>query len=224
MLQNLLQSPLFKGFNENNLERLLNNTHYNILHFSKGDMIALAEDPVTSLMIILEGKIKTEVLKESGKTLRMEDFGCSNIMAPGFVFGEKNTFPVNVIAYNATKIMVIPKSSFVEMLTKNHIVLNNFLDILSNKTQFLVGKIKNTFLLPIEGKMAKYILSMADLQSNTEFNLPNSQTWLAEKFGVTRPSVTRVLSKMNAKGIIEQKGKHLRILNRKELQKCATRI
>ena len=224
MFNNLLSSPLFKGLTETDLDNLFHKTHYNIIRFNKGEMIALAGDPLVAMMIILEGQIKTEVMNESGKSLRMEDFACSKVLAPGFIFGQTPTFPVNVIAKSKTSIMVIPKSSFVEMLSKNHVVLINFLDILSNKTQFLVDKIKSTFLLPIEGKIASYLISISDSKESNEFDLPQSHKWLAEKFGVTRPSVARVFSKMNTKGFIEQKGKHIKILNKNELIKCTKRV
>ena len=224
MFKNLLSSPLFKGLTKTDLENLFHKTHYNIIRFNKGEMVALAGDPVVAMMIILEGHVKTEVVNESGKSLRMEDFTCSKVLAPGFIFGQITAFPVNVIANSKTRIIVVPKSSFVEMLSKNPVVLTNFLDILSNKTQFLVGKIKSTFLLPIEGKIASYLISISDNKLSNEFNLPQSHKWLAEKFGVTRPSVARVFSKMNTKGFIEQKGKHIKILNKEELVKCTRRI
>lgn len=224
MFANLLTSPIFKGLNETDLNHIFGKTHYNIIHFNKGEMVALAGDNVMALLIILEGKIKTEVVNESGKSLRMEDFTCSKILAPGFIFGKYNSFPVNVIADSKTKIMVVPRDSFIEMLSKNPLVMTNFLDILSNKTQFLVGKIKNTFLQSIEGKIARYIITLVDTEKRNEFDLPISHGWLAEKFGVSRPSVTRVFSKMNTKGIIEQKGKHIKVLNMDKLKKCINKV
>ena len=224
MFTELIKSPLFQGLNESNLEQLIKSIHYNIISFKAEDMIAMAGDKVTAALIIIEGGIRTEVVNESGNSLRIEDFSCSKILAPGFLFGNKNTYPVNVVANKKTRILVIPKASFIDMLSKNPIVLDNFLNILSDKTQFLVGKIKSTFLLSIEGKIAQYLISISDLQQSTEFVLPNSQKWLAEKFGVARPSIARVLSKMDNKGIIAHKGKHIKIIKPIELKKCMTLV
>jgi DNA-binding MarR family transcriptional regulator len=51
------------------------------------------------------------------------------------------------------------------------------------------------------------------------FTLDQSQTELADFFGVTRPSLARTLAKMEEEGIIRTKRREITILNREKLNK-----
>jgi CRP-like cAMP-binding protein len=92
----------------------------------------------------------------------------------------------------------------------------NFLDMISNRSQFLSEKIKFLNFKTIRGKMAQYILRLAGDQKN-EIKLDRTQNDLADFFGVARPSVARALGDMEMEGYLEVQGKSIKILNRKGL-------
>ncbi len=224
MTKELIKSQLFKGLSEREIDLILENTHYNISNYDDGDLISLSGENLNSLMMIIDGGVRGEMLDATGKAFRVEDLDKNRILAPGFLFGDTNMIPVNIIASEPTKILFIPKDSFFEVLSKNQIILKNYLDILSNKTQFLALKIKNVFLQSIEGKIANYLLTLSSKNNSQNFEMDKSQTWLAERFSVARPSVARVFSKMKSKGIIECKGKHVRIIKMENLKKCVNEV
>ncbi len=220
MYSALSQSPIFKGLEENEVKSIISSTHYNIYTYKPEEIIAIAGEEVISIMIILEGSIKTELVNEAGRSFSINEFNCSKVLAPGFIYGTNNYFPVNVIAKEKTKILVIPKQSFTDIISKNQLLLTNYLNILSNKAQFLVSKIKNTFLQPIETKIASYLINKAKENNSNEFILEHSHEWLAQHFWATRPSVSRVFSNMNSKGYINQKGKKIKLNDIEGLKAC----
>lgn len=75
--QQLIQSPVFRGIDANEMENLLQKIQYRIRKYQKGDMVAFREDRCENLMIVLKGSVKGEMLDPSGKTIKIED-----IMAP----------------------------------------------------------------------------------------------------------------------------------------------
>ncbi len=216
----LTNCSFFKGFEEDEIKNILASTHYNVSHYNKNTTINSSGDLITNLMIITKGVVRTEMLDSSGKTFRMEDIHLSQVIAPGFLYGKNPKLPVNVVADSETSIMYIPKKSFERLLANHPRLMVNYLDIISTKAQLLAKKIKSVFLLPIEGKIANYLITKMKATNSLEFEMDKSQTWMAERFNVARPSVARVFSALKQKGIIELNGKKVTIIDKDYLLKC----
>jgi CRP-like cAMP-binding protein len=86
----------------------------------------------------------------------------------------------------------------------------------SNRAYFLSERLKFLSTKTIKGKLAQYILTIAD---NADFAMEMTQTELAEYFGVARPSLSRSLSEMVSEEIITLKGKRGKIRNLLKLKK-----
>lgn len=212
----LSKCPLFKGINPEELNALLKDIHYQIKKYQKGQMIAQAGDECNALMIMLKGSVKGEMMDPSGKSIKIEDIEPPKPLAVAFIFGENNTCPVNIIANNEVELFRLPKESMIKLLQKSALFLNNFMDIISNRAQFLSEKIRFLSFQTIRGKLAHYLLQIAG-PVDGEVILPKSQEELATMFGVTRPSLGRAIRDMHNDGLIEAKGKSIRILDRKLL-------
>ena len=212
----LSDSPLFKGLTPDEIETILRNVPHRIRKFTTGYMISQSGEPVSSLMVVLSGTVKGEMVDFAGRVIKIEDIHAPGALASAFLFGNKNRFPVNVVALTDIELLEIYKSDFLKLLMNNDKILVNFLDIISNRSQFLSEKIKFLNFKTIKGKMAQYILRLAGDQKN-EIRLDRTQNDLADFFGVARPSVGRALGDMEEDGYLLVQGKSIRILNRKGL-------
>jgi len=148
--------------------------------------------------------------------IKIEDIAAPDTLAPAFLFGSRNRFPVNVIAVSSAELLLISKTDFLKLLMINDTILVNFLDMISNRSQFLSEKIKFLNFKTIKGKLAHFILQKAgnDLSSVI---LEMTQNELADLFGVARPSVARVLRELEEGGFIEAKGKNIKIIDKEGL-------
>jgi len=209
-------APLFKGVAATDIEAILTVVPYRIRKFKAGILISQSGDPVTSIMIVTSGTVKGEMVDDAGRVIKIEDIPAPGALATAFIFGHKNRFPVNVIAISDGEIMSIEKSDFLKLLMGNDIVLVNFLNMISNRSQFLSEKIKFLNFKTIKGKLAQFILQKAENVQST-INLDMTQNELADFFGVARPSVSRALGEMEQEGFIEATRKNIRILNKKGL-------
>jgi CRP-like cAMP-binding protein len=212
----LAASPLFRGLKAEEIEKIISSITYRIRRFPSGTMVAQNGDVVNTLMIVLSGYVKAEMIDFSGRVIKIEDIAVAGAIAPAFMFGNSNRFPVNVIAVPDAELMIIDKSEFLKILKANDHLLSNFLDMISNRSQFLSEKIKFLNFKTIKSKLAQYILELAEGGKN-EVKLDRSQTDLADYFGVARPSVARALGEMEEAGLIETKGKHIKVMRRKDL-------
>ncbi|WP_439184485.1 Crp/Fnr family transcriptional regulator [Carboxylicivirga taeanensis] len=214
----LTKCPLFKGIDYETICQLLDKIPYQLKTYEKDHMIAQSGDECRSLMIVLKGSVKGEMIDYSGKAIKIEDIEPPKPLAIAFLFGENNTCPVNIVANNSVEILHLPKKSVVALMQLNTTVLNNFMNIISSKTQFLSDKIRFLSFQTIRGKIAHYLLQLSG-PVDGEIILSKSQEELANMFGVTRPSLGRALRELHNEGIIEAKGKSVKIKKREALIK-----
>ena len=217
MFEQLINCPLFKKLSVNEIESLINITPHKNKLFSKNETIANSGSEIRNLMIILSGSIRAEMVDYSGKIIKIEDISGQRPLAPAFLFGQNNHFPVNLLANSNVEILSISKENFIKLLQQNPLVLQNYLDIVSNQAQFLSRKIKFLTFKTIKGKLAGYMLEQAKIANSNRFLLPKSQSEMAEIFGVTRPSLGRAIRELHEDKIIDASGKQITILNKNSL-------
>ncbi len=215
----LENSPLFKGLHYSEIESEIQNCHYQIKKYSEGQLIAYAGEKVDRLCIVLSGGVKGEMIDFSGKTIKIEDIDPPKPLAVAFLFGKSNTYPVNIIANKTTELLIIPKASVLRLFQHNEQILLNFLNAISNKSQFLSQKIKFLTFQTIKGKIANYLLQLSGGKDG-EIVLSLSQNEMAELFGVTRPSVGRGMRELHNDEVIEAKGKNIKIIDVVALKEC----
>jgi CRP/FNR family transcriptional regulator, dissimilatory nitrate respiration regulator len=216
----LSRAPLFRGLSPNEIEDILSSVPYHIKKFKTGSMISQSGEPVNSLMIVINGVVKGEMVDFTGRVIKIEDIPAPGALASAFMFGNKNRFPVNVVAISDTELLIIDKPLFLKLLMSQDKILVNFLDMISNRSQFLSEKIKFLNFKTIKAKLAQYILQKAG-KEGARVIMDMKQNELAEFFGVARPSVARAIHDMEEAGMIIASGKNIRIINKEELSGLA---
>ncbi len=212
----LTKSLIFNGLDEISLEILFKDKLYRIRQYEKGGYIAHSHDECDRLMIVMKGSVRGEMTDFSGKTIIIEEIRAPRPLASAFLFGNNNRFPVDIIANEASTIMVLPKETLIAMMQQNSLVLRNYLDAISSRTQFLSNRIRFLSFRTIREKIAQYILTMGGNEKNT-IMMTQSQTNLADFFGVARPSLARAFHELEQDGIIRIERREITLLNKEKL-------
>lgn len=214
----LSQTNIFAGLNAESIIELLHNKPFRVKEYAKDEYIAYSHEVCNNLLIVVQGSVRGEMTDFSGKKLKIEDIMAPRPLAAAFIFGNENRFPVDIIANEPSTVMVIPRDVLIFLLQHSQVVLKNYLNTISSRTQFLSNKIRFLSFKTIREKMANYILTNMAKESNL-FTLPQSQTEMADFFGVTRPSLARTLSEMEAAGILHVERREITILDKEKLNK-----
>lgn len=213
----LSQSPVFKNTNPSRIEEIMEKITWQTRRYNKGEMVAQADDPCDFLMIVLSGSVKGEMTDASGKVIKIEDIPSPRPIALAFIFGQQNRFPVNVTANEETLMLLIPKPDLITLLQSDKQVLQNVLDGISSRGQFLSQKIKTLSMKSLRGRIAQLLLELQAEAGGTVVQLPSSQTDLADYFGVARPSLARTLGELSDEGIITVERRQVTIHDRRRL-------
>jgi CRP-like cAMP-binding protein len=160
MYTRLKECILFKGLIEEELVEIFSSINYKEKTYSKDEVVANSDEECRKLMIILDGSVKGEMVDFSGRTIKIEDIESPRVLAPAFLFGKNNRYPVSIVANNNVTILSISKATFIELLMSNKKILTNYLNSISNQAQFLSAKIRFLSFQTIKGKIAHYLLQV----------------------------------------------------------------
>ncbi len=207
----LRECSLFNGMSDDEISGVLSGHMGRNTKYVSGSLILEAGDEVRFFHILLKGSVKGEMVDYTGKVIKIEDITPPRPLAPAFLFGSNNRFPVNITAVEDVEVLSIPRDRFLIMLQQSEKVLVNFVNIVSSRGQFLSNKIKFLSFTTIKGKLAQYLLDLSAQAGAEGFTLPHSQSQLSELFGVARPSIGRAIGDLNREGIIHTEGKQVQI-------------
>lgn len=214
----LIKSPLFSGIPEEECRELFSKIHYQVRKFEKDAIVVQGGEEVTNLFIVLSGSVRGEMIDYSGKTVKIEDIEAPRPLAAAFLFGKENKFPVTVTANKKAELLAIPVVEFLKLLQLNTRLLRNYLNSISTRAQFLSQKLHFLSFKTIKEKVAHFLLQQAGDRFHS-FELKNTQQQLSEMFGVTRPSLARVLGEMQDEKLIKIEKKTVTLLDKQGLNK-----
>lgn len=197
------------------IEKMSCEIEHKIKHFKRGELIARQGDRINYLYMLTKGRVKTEIISNSGLTVSVEEIAAPYPLAAAFLFADNNRFPVEVTAMEHCEVILISKSAIEKQMARCNGFLRGFMSLTANRVQFLSERLKIFSQKGIKAKLSYYILQQ---EKNGNFELGRSISSLAEYFGVERPSLSRAISEMVREGIIEYEAGKGRILMYKELK------
>lgn len=218
LFKSLENTKIFKGLNAEEIKNYLKDIQFFTRKYRKDTVIAFRGDQCESLMLILKGKVKAEMIDYEGKSVQISTLGVNNAIAPAFIFGGKNYFPVNAVSSTDVEMFVLPKDSIIKLTQISKTILVNYLDLISNRVQFLTDRIWCMSFQTIKEKLIHYIFDILP-EKEDKVKLDKSQRELAEFFGVSRPALGRIFSELQNEGLLLYQKKEVIIKDKRKLLK-----
>lgn len=220
----LMKCPLFKNINEVELLHLLSCLDYSIKSYKADEYLYLSGDVVNYVVIILSGTIDTVKETLSGNRHIIDHLEASDLLGEGVVCTQNRISPVSAQVRDNTKLLFIPYEKITVSCGHacgfhNHLVKNMML-LLGEKNYSLSKKMDLLSLKGMREKIASYLLNESQLHKTNTFNISLNRTELAEYLNVSRPSMSRELSKMKDEGIIDYYKNSFRIVSKEALVDC----
>ena len=217
MIPTLVNNPLFRGITPERLLADLEEISFHTRSYKKGEILARQGDVCNRLVILTKGSVRGEMIDYSGRLIKVEDITAPKAIAPLFLFGEQNRYPVEVTANEPTEVIELPKPSVLSLFRKNEQFLENYMNLSANYARTLADKLFFMSFKTIRQKLASYLLRMLKQQGDSPIQLDRSQQELADYFGVSRPSLARELAHMQDDGLIKTDRKLVHILRKEDM-------
>jgi len=151
-----------------------------------------------------------------------------HIALPGDCFGEAALFlgtgyPASAAAVQDSALILLRKSEFLQLLKDKPEVSFRLMASMATWAHRLVRSIEALTLKDAGGRFAGYILSRLPANSGdgTVINLGMPKQTLASHLGITGETLSRLIARFEADGLISAEGRRIRVLSKEELAAIA---
>jgi CRP/FNR family transcriptional regulator, dissimilatory nitrate respiration regulator len=207
--------PLFKGLPQAQLERLARIATSKPLN--KGEAVFSEGAEADGFYVIVRGRVKIFKLSPDGKEQVLHIVGFSEPFGEVPVFSG-GRFPANAQTIEDALLIFFPRSAFVDLIRTDPSLALNMLALLSRRLMHFASLIEGLSLKEVPHRLAAYLLYLNKKSEGSDVvDLEISKTLLANVLGTIPETVSRVLGKMTAEGIIDVDGRRIRILDRRRL-------
>jgi CheY-like chemotaxis protein/CRP-like cAMP-binding protein len=187
--------------------------------YKKKQPIYSAGNVPRGIYFIEKGSIKTYLTNKDDK-----DY-ISNIYKAGDFFGylallEDDAYTDYAEALEETTTYFIPKEDFYDLITKNRLIANQFLKLLTGNILDHQDRMLKLAYNSVRKRVAEGLLMLESTYNPnkiTPFTFAASRQDLANIVGTATESVIRTLSDFKDEKLIEIKGSHITVLNRDKL-------
>lgn len=224
----LLKVPLFKSIEKLELEHILMCLGPVIKTYKKGEFITFEGDVFDGLGIIIEGKVNITKSNEAGERIIMTQMKKTGIFGEMVAFSSNKVWPATVIALTDCEIMSVSPESVInhcqQMCVGHKQLMINMLEIVSNKALGLNRKVNYLSIKSMRGKLAKFLMEEYTKQNTPMFEIGYNRNELAEFLHVSRPSMSRELSRMKDEGIIDYHQATFKVIDIQALSDFASHL
>ena len=203
--------PLFEGLPAEQVEDIAAIVEEPV--FRKGQSIFSEGDEGTGFYVVASGRVKVFKLSPEGKEQIL------HILGPGEPFGEVPVFagqhfPASAEALEESRLFFFPRASFVRLIRKNPGLALNMLAVLSRRLRVFASLIEDLSLKEVPGRLAAYLLYLSNKDRGaTDLELTITKGQLASLLGTIPETLSRILGKMSAQGLIETDGRKITLLD-----------
>lgn len=174
--------------------------------FPKGSPIYLPSQPADSVMLIADGLVKIGHLTTDGKVSTLA------FVKTGELFGELSLFDADergeyCEAVETTTVIRIPRDAILTLMTSELDIALGVTKLVGLRRQRIENRLRNLLFTSNQQRLAHLLLDLAEqfgvtTEGGIRLGLKLSHQEIANLIGTTRETVTIMLGKMKADGLI----------------------
>jgi CRP/FNR family transcriptional regulator len=208
--------PIFNGLPEDQLTAIVQIAAEKKVN--KGEILFSEGDEGKGFYVIADGRLKVFKVSPEGKEQIL------HILGPGQPFGEVSVFagqrfPANAQALEKSRVIFLPRTAIVNLISANPSLALNMLAVMSKKLRQFAVQIENLSLKEMPARLASYLVFLAEEQNAAEsVTLNISKGQLASILGTIPETLSRVFAKLSGQNLIRVDGKKITLLDREGLE------
>jgi len=206
-IQILLHSKIFEGFTNESIEKALHCLKAKIAIYADSSQLFLSEQKVHCAPLILEGAIDVSLINNAGNRFILTRFHEGDLLSIAIALNCEENQTMDIRTKGKTKLLMLDLSQLYK--TSNitcpykTILLQNLLEILSNKMIFLQNKFQIITQKSLKDKLLMQLNKLAKIQQSKTIVLPYTREELAQSIYAERSAVCRELNKMQQDKILK---------------------
>ncbi len=208
---------LFHGFRGQELAALKRNLRQK--EFEKGAVVFSEGDKCERILIVREGRVKIFRMTPDGKEQVLEVLGPGDSCAcnPG---ATSWCCSASAQALVDSSVWMLARDHYAFLIKNNHRLARTLNELLAQRLCRFCSLIESVSLDAPTKRLVKFLLDMSEGSSNgpVELKIPLTHEEISQRIGLVRETVTRHLSRLKKKKLIDAKAQKIIVLDRDGLR------
>jgi len=189
--------------------------------YRKGKVIFSEGEAATGFYVVISGLVKIFKISADGKEQIL------HLTSSGQPFGEVpmfsgTNFPANAETVEKSRVLFFPRDQFLELLKRDPNLSMKLLADFSRRLRYLIRLIEELSLKEVPERLSAYLLYLSEKNEDSdEVQLPVTKGHLAALLGTIPETLSRILSRMSSRGLIEVRGRKIRLIDRRSLEELS---
>ncbi len=216
-LSALKKCELFEGIDAQQLKTLLSCLKPQVQVYTRNEFVVRSGESLESLGIVLEGE--ASVIKETikGDRLLLKNLSAGEMFGEIAAFARQKEWPALVKANTPLTICFLPRDKIIGQCSNlcqwHHAMVTNMLCLISRRALVLSRKMEYLSIKTMRAKLATFIYEHYLKKQTLTFLIPMNRAQLADFLNVSRPSMSRELSRMRNEGLIDFHMSTFKVIN-----------
>ena len=215
----LRKTPLFATLPDDDLRRVADLAVSR--RFAKRESVFREGDRADGFYVVASGKVKVFKLSGEGKEQVLHVLEAGQTFAEAVIF-EGGGFPAHAETLADTELLFLPKRPFIDLLERHPNVAIRMLASLSRWLKRMTDLVESLSLKDVETRLVFYLSEELKAQGTpakdgAEIELPIGKNVLASRLGTVPETFSRTLKELQDDGLIDVRGKRIRIVSAKSL-------
>ena len=189
--------------------------------FSKGAILFRAGEKPSGVYIVLEGPVKTSVNSEQGKTMVLGLFGPGTVLGLAAAVSGRG-HQATAEALYPSKVLFVSRQDLEREIKQDATAARQMAELLSEACYFTLDKMRTVSLSQsARQKLARCLLGLLAQDQNGETPPKLDEETIAQMVGLSRETVSRLISRFRKNRILSRNGSRLVIQDQNALAKLA---
>jgi CRP/FNR family transcriptional regulator len=218
-LRTLAQVPFFNGLSDAELSQI--HAIAQPRDCSRQELIFGDGDEGSGFYLVVSGRVKVYKLSPEGKEQILHILGPGEPLGQVAVF-ENRAFPANAEALVDSRLLFFPRPAFRRLLSDNPSLALNMLGVMSRRLREFTQQVESLSLKEVPSRLAAYLLARSREQGLSPMvHLAISKSQLANLLGTIPETLSRILARLSARGLIRVQGRQIELRDRQGLEELA---
>ena len=210
-------SHFSKGPRRVSAHRLRSGSKPDSIRWKSDEIVAHQGTVCRALYVLLEGRVRTDLIDEWGNRVMIETIVAPRSFATPHLFSRDQTLPATFTATMPSTLLMAPRESVFRLISEEPYLLKNFLHVSGNCNHCTSVRLRILTQRTVRNRFVAYLL---DRPTSSEgwFMGEHNTSQLAHYLCVTRPALSKEISKMVREGLIAVEGRRYRLLAEQQLR------
>ena len=191
-------------------QTLLERLDFTVFNIAKNEVILKQDTVCRSLFVLLKGRLRVDIIDGLGNEVMVENIVAPRAFATPHLFSTTNILPATFTVIENGIFFTATKDSVFKLISEQPSLLKSFLCITGNCNKCTTTRLRALSHKNVRSRFVAYLLELKQ-PADTVFQIEHNQVQLADYLCVTRPALSKEINKMIKEGLIEMRGKSVKI-------------